>query len=333
VNVVPKGQEHLWDSKKEFHLGRSLGEAAAEWAKRVHRIEYDSTVDALITRYKLNVISTKAAATRRGDLQALINLRKVFGGMRPQDVLPRHIYKYVDTRIGKNGEKTRATGLYEIRIFRHVFTKAVEWGILDRHPFKGDVRLRGIRARDRYVEDWEIAQALELKPKRHSGSVLMIQAYIRLKLLIGIRRGDMLRLRMSDLGDEGIFVRPHKTINTRRTARIFQWTPALRQAVEQAKAARPINFSPWLFCTGKGKGYFNEDSGQAMGWDSMWQRFMTRLLEETDVNERFTEHDLRGKVGSDVVSVERASDLLDHASKEITKRHYRRKPEVIKPVR
>ena len=330
---VPKGQEHLWDGKKEFHLGRSLSEAAAEWAKRVYRIEYDSTVDALLTRYKLDVIPTKAAATRRGDLQALINLRKVFGAMRPRDVLPRHIYKYVDTRIGKNGEKSRATGLYEIRIFKHVFTKAVEWGILDRHPFKGEVRLRRIRARDRYVEDWEIAQALALKPKRNSGSVLMIQAYIQLKLLVGIRRGDMLRLRMRDLTDVGIVVRPHKTINSRRTARIFQWTPALRQAVEQAKAARPIDFSPWLFCTRKGKGYFSEHSGQATGWDSMWQRFMTRLLKETDVKERFTEHDLRGKVGSDEVSVERASDLLGHASKEITKRHYRRKPEVIKPVR
>jgi len=183
------------------------------------------------------------------------------------------------------------------------------------------------------VEDWEIAQALALKPKRNSGSVLMIQAYIQLKLLVGIRRGDMLRLRMRDLTDVGIVVRPHKTINSRRTARIFQWTPALRQAVEQAKAARPIDFSPWLFCTRKGKGYFSEHSGQATGWDSMWQRFMTRLLKETDVKERFTEHDLRGKVGSDEVSVERASDLLGHASKEITKRHYRRKPEVVKPVR
>jgi len=119
--------------------------------------------------------------------------------MRPRDVLPRHIYKYVDTRITRSGEDSRATGLYEIRVFKHVFTKAVEWGILGRHPFKGEVRLRGLEARDRYVEDWEIAQALELKPKRNSGSVLMIQAYIRLKLLIGIRRGDMLRLRMSDL--------------------------------------------------------------------------------------------------------------------------------------
>jgi hypothetical protein len=35
--------------------------------------------------------------------------------------------------------------------------------------------------------------------------------------------------------------------------------------------------------------------GQATGWGSMWQRFMTRLLKETDVKERFTEHDLRAK--------------------------------------
>jgi integrase len=150
------------------------------------------------------------------------------------------------------------------------------------------LRLRALKARDRYVEDWEIAQALEIKPKLNSGSVLMIQAYIRLKLLIGIRRGDMLRLRMRDLTDAGIVVRSHKTINTRRTARIFEWTPTLKLAVEQAKAARLIDFSPWLFCTSKREGYFNEDSGQATGWDSMWQRFMTRLLKDTDVKERFT---------------------------------------------
>jgi len=29
----------------------------------------------------------------------------------------------------------------------------------------------------------------------------------------------------------------------------------------------------------------------------MWQRFMSRLLEETKIIKRFTEHDLRGKVG------------------------------------
>jgi hypothetical protein len=56
--------------------------------------------------------------------------------------------------LWEDGEKSRATGSYEIRVFRQVFTKAVEWGILDRHPFKGEVHLRGLRARNRYVEDW-----------------------------------------------------------------------------------------------------------------------------------------------------------------------------------
>jgi hypothetical protein len=49
---------------------------------RVHQIEHDATVDARLTRYKLDVIPTKAAATRRGDIQALINMRRVFGAMR-----------------------------------------------------------------------------------------------------------------------------------------------------------------------------------------------------------------------------------------------------------
>jgi hypothetical protein len=46
-----------------------------------------------------------------------------------------------------------------------------------------------------------------------------------------------------------------------------------------------------LFCTRKGEEYFNEDKGAASGWDSMWQRFMERILTETNVKERFTEHD------------------------------------------
>lgn len=50
---VPKGQEHLWDGKKEFNLGRSLSEAAVEWARRVHRIEHDATVDAPLERTDL----------------------------------------------------------------------------------------------------------------------------------------------------------------------------------------------------------------------------------------------------------------------------------------
>jgi integrase len=167
--------------------------------------------------------------------------------------------------------------------------------------------------RARYIEDWEVGETLALVPKRKSGSVLMLQAYIRLKMLIGIRRGDMPRLRMSEITDAGIMVRPHNTTNSSRLARTFEWTPALRAAVDMALAARPIDIAPWLFCTKRGECYLDEQSGQATGWDSIWQRFMARLLAETKIKYRFTEHGLRVKCASDAEILERARQLLGHA--------------------
>jgi integrase len=65
----------------------------------------------------------------------------------------------------------------------------------------------------------------------------------------------------------------------------------------------------------------------------MWKRFMARLLKETKIKERFTEHDLRAKCASDAESLERARQLLGHADSKITERVYRRKPETVRPLR
>ena len=189
------------------------------------------------------------------------------------------------------------------------------------------MRLKGAKPRTRYVEDWEIVEALALTPKRKSGSVRMIQAYIRIKMLIGLRRGDLLRLRMSDITGAGIKVKPRKTKNTTGITRTYEWTPELRAAVDMAIAARPLDIAPWLFCTKTGAEYFDEDTGRPDGWNSIWQRFMARLLKETKIKERFTEHDLRAKCASDAETLERAKQLLGHADSKITERVYRRKPE------
>ena len=69
-----------------------------------------------------------------------------------------------------------------------------------------------------------------------------------------------------------------------------------------------------------------------MGWDSLWQGFMTRVLEETKVKERFTKHDLRAKVASDADTLERARALMAHIDARLTQRIYRRKPERVRPL-
>lgn len=106
----------------------------------------------------------------------------------------------------------------------------------------------------------------------------------------------------------------------------------MRQAVDGVIAIRPKDIAPWLFCTRRGKPYI-APNGSATAWESMWQRFMTKVVKEKKIKERFTEHDLRAKCASDATSLEHAQALLAHADSSTTKRIYRRKPERVKPLR
>lgn len=323
---VPKGLEAMWDGKRKFRLGGSLPEAYKEWARRLESPGKAQTIGALLDRYALEVVPTKSVRTQVENNRALRNLKAVFGDAPLTWIRPQHVYQYVDKRKASPVAANRA-----VDVLSHAFTKAVEWGYVDRHPFKGEVRLAGEKPRDRYVEDWEILECLQLDSKRTKGSVAMIQAYIRLKLLTGLRRGDALRLTCADLKEDGIHVTPRKTEGSSGRRLIIEWSPELREAVEKAKAVRPVDISPWLFCTRKGEGYFNEEKGTASGWDSIWQRFMERVLKETKVKDRFTEHDLRAKCASDAETLEHARALLAHADSQITQRVYRRLPERVQP--
>jgi integrase len=324
---VPPGQEPAWDNKKTFRLGGTLPEAYKEWAKRIEATFNATTIGALLERYQLEVIPTKAPSTQRQNLIALKQLRLVFADMNLDDIIPRHVYLYVDKRSAKTSAHR------EVEVLSHAYTKAVEWGYIDRHPFLGQVALKGEKPRTRYIEDWEIIEMLALTPRRQTGSILAVHAYIQVKLLTGMRRGDLLRLTMPDLMDDGIHVTPHKTAGTTGKQLIIRWSTDLQRAVRHAKDARPVKLSPFLFCNRRGEGYIDELTGRAASWDSMWTGFVERVLAETKVKERFTEHDLRAKCASDAATLEHAQALLGHASSSLTDRVYRRKAQYVMPLR
>lgn len=323
---VPPGQEGAWDGKKTFRLGANLPDAYKVWAERLQVVDHAKTIAALLDRYALEVIPKKKPTTQAQNKSAIKPVRATFGPMALADIKPRHVYQYIDRREAKTSAHR------EMELLSHALTKAVEWGYLDRHPFKGEVRLEGEKARTRYVEDWEIVECLSIESRRKAGSVLAAQAYIRLKLLTGIRRGDMLRLTMSDLREDGIYVEPGKTEGTTGKRMIIQWSDELRAAVGMAKSARPVQLSPYLFCNMRGECYFKEN-GRAGGWETLWRNFMARVMEETKVKDHFTEHDLRAKCASDAATLEHARSLLAHADSKLTDRVYRRRPEVVKPLR
>ncbi len=324
---VPHGQEEQWEGKKQFRLGTSLPEAYKEWARRLElTTQKASTIAQLLDRYSLEVVPEKKPTTQAQNAVAIKRLKAVLGDNAMESLRPQNVYQYLDARESKTAARR------EVEILSHAYTKAVEWGYLDKHPFKGEVRLKGLKARTRYIEDWEVVEMLALESRRKVGSVLVIQAYIRIKLLTGLRRGDMLRLTMSDLKDDGIHVTPAKTEESSGKSIIYEWAPDLKAAVDAAKVVRP-RISNFLFCNRMGDGYVDEESGRAGGWDSMWKNFVERALEETEIKERFTEHDLRAKCASDAESLEHAQQLLAHADKRTTQRIYRRKAERVKPLK
>ena len=230
-----------------FRLGRDAPGRYKVWAERLGELEAARTIGQLLDRYALEVIPTKAPKTQAGNNRALPTLRAVFGHLPLTPFKPRLVYQYVDRR----GAKIAAHR--EIEVLSHAFTKAVEWGYIDRHPFKGEVRLEGEAPRTRYVEDWEVVEALALKPRRKAGSVLAVQAYIRMKLLTGMRRGDLLRLRPAhDCKEDGIHVQPRKTAkNDRQAARNRVVGGATRRGGDGARGppcrhrAVPLLHTPW----------------------------------------------------------------------------------------
>lgn len=324
---VPPGSEARWDGKRQFKLGTSLPEAYKEWARRLElNQQAASTIAQLLDRYSLEVVPEKKPTTQAHNAVAIKRLKAVLGDNALDMLRPQNVYQYIEARK-ESGTAARR----EVEVLSHAYTKAVEWGYLDRHPFKGEIRLKGLKSRTRYIEDTEVVEMLALEPKRKAGSVLVIQAYIRIKLLTGLRRGDMLRLTMSDLKEDGIHVTPEKTKDSSGKSLIYEWTPDLRAAVDAAKAARP-RISNFLFCNRLGDGYLDEETGRAGGWDSMWRNFVDRVMEETAIKERFTEHDLRAKCASDAETLEHAQQLLAHADSRTTQRVYRRKAERVKPL-
>lgn len=338
---VPPGLEAAWDDKTQFRLGTSLSDAYGEWLKRLGTTETkpdtDDLFDKLFDRYLIDVVPKKAAASQTQDKKNIAVLRPVFGQTKASELTPLDIYQYVDKRSKKKtNDKGKIVGgptaaRQEKALLSAVCSKAVKWGKIKKHPFQGEVHLEGEPPRDRYIEDWEIIEFFSLGSKRKKGSVKVVHAYAKLKLLTGMAKSDLLRLQMTDAKEDGIHNQRHKTKKSTGKRTIYLWNDALRAAWQEALSVRPA-LSPYLFCTRKGQGYFNETTGAASGWDSMWQRYMERVIEETKVTESFTEHDLRAKCASDANSAEHAQKLLAHADIKTTNRIYRRRPERVTPL-
>lgn len=287
--------------KTEPEMYRKLAEIKAGEASKGTLAEY-------LKRYIEEVSINKAPRTHKDEKGFAKNLSKVFGHMKPHEITPVFIYGYMDRRA----IKSKVAANLEFSLLSHLYTLMIRWGIVTVSPCVG-VQKFTIKNRTRYVSDKEYKAVLD-----HSSP--LIQCAMEIAVITGLRQGDIIGIKLSDLQGDGI----HVTANKTGKKQIIEWTHDLKAAVKQCKGLTKVVSHTHLICNQKGKAYTSS------GFKTMWQRAMNDAMETGVINERFTFRDLRPKAASDHSD---GTKLLAHSDAKTTKKYYLRKPAKVTPIR
>lgn len=295
-------------ANQRVNLGHDLIEAKRKLLDIEAGRPVAGTIAELFERYMPEVSAKKAPATHKDEKASKVFLVKVFGKMRPQDVRPVHVAKYLDER----GKTAPVRANREKALLSHVFSMAMRWGIVDFNPCKGVAR-NTETPRDRLVTDRELYGFMA-----HSigcgetGALLALTAW--LAYLTSQRRGDLLKLRLDRITDEGLMIQQGKT-----GARVLiEWTDRLRECVAELRAIpRPVR-GLYLICNQAGQPYTDS------GFKALWGRIMVSWVETGGENFHF--HDLRAKAITRMVEDGRqARDLSGHATDAMVAKVYDRR--------
>lgn len=331
---VPAHMRHLHDGKAEISLGQSLSKAYQTFAGLYQTEECITLMRELFDRYSAEVVPEKAIATQRANHASLGRLRASMGHNLVTTATSQVIYRYRDIIHRKHGKKTANL---DLEVLSHCFTKAIEWGITAQHPMTEKKVVKfALPARERYVEDWELEEWCKVAPP-------FLLAYASLKGVTGLRKQDMLTIKLSDISDTEL-----TSVNLKTGKKIrfplydTNGQPSTVQfAIEDVldyyrglrAGKRTTALSQYLFHNRRGECYWSAETATCSGFNSIWGRAMDKALKETKLQARFTDHDLRSKVASDLDTDQEASALLAHSSIQITRKHYRLKGTKMVPAK
>jgi integrase len=267
------------------------------------------TLNDLFDRYEREVIPTHEPRTQKDYRSHLVVLRKTFGHMGPDELLPRDIGRFLSGPVRGSVLRNR-----QIATLSAVYTKAVgRWFEADRNPC-AKVERNQTKPRDRNVTDAEYAAVYKLANPR-------LQVAMDLALLTGQRQGDLLKMTWRQVTPEGITLRQGKT----GKRLMVGMSPTLEAVLNRARAFLPHLPREYVLRRRDGQPYTEN------GFRAIWQRTMRRYKKAGGV--RFTFHDLRGKSATDSASLNDAYERLGHTSIAMTRRVYDRGTRKVTPLR
>jgi integrase len=200
-------------------LGRDLPSALQAYGKAYARPQ--GAMPALIRAGLEAHRKTKKLATATWD-QYQVAARKlidILAEFSPEQVTQRDL---IQIKLALADTPNMANRC--ITVLRIVFDYALDIQIIANNPAVGVKRFREHK-RDRLISDAEFTAVRSVAPPR-------LAILLDLMYLTGQRVVDVLRIRRTDIRDEGIYFRQQKTDEQL----VVGWTPELHEAVERAKS-------------------------------------------------------------------------------------------------
>ena len=219
-------------ASKWTKIGESLREALATYAGAHEFPSPQGSMAALIDEALAEIRRGLKPSTVKQYEQATKTLKRKFAQFTPEQVKPRHV-----AQLKRDLAKTPNMANRSLSVLRQVFAHGLEQQLpgIDANPVVG-IRRHKEAKRTRLIS---IAEYVAI----HKKAGPRLQVIMDLSVRTGERIGDVLRIRRTDLLDEGIRLEQMKT----GAKRIVPWTLELRVVVGPARqhpGAEKAKFGP-----------------------------------------------------------------------------------------
>jgi integrase len=270
------------------------------------------TLAELVDRYINDVLPIKSATLRRDQTTQLNWFKDEIGAHTLADITPAIITQCRDkllTEIGQRGKvRTPASVVRYMSALSHAFTIAVnEWQWLEDSPIRKVKKPKEPRGRVRFLEDDDRARLLQAC--KESSNELLYMCVI-LALSTGMRQGELMGLKWSDVNLKDRYIILHETKNGERR-RVPLSGPAL-ELLQQHSKVRRLD-TPLLFPSAK-----HPDQPIDL------RRPFNNALERAGIND-FHWHDLRHCTASYLAmngaNLAAIAEILGHKTLSMVKRY------------
>lgn len=266
--------------------------------EKFEKIKFEKMTELYLENY-----SKPNKKSSRRDVTSINNLKPFFAGKYLHEITPLDMEKY---KRGRQGKVSNATVNREVACLKHIFTKAIEWGIVKKNPGKKVKLLRERNTRLRYLDEKEIRRLYDACAEH-------LKPIVIVALNTGMRKEEILSLKWKDLDYR---IRTISILDTKNgeSRKIPMNDSVYRTLLDIGKKAD----SPWVFCKKNGERYGN-----------VRKAFEGARKRAGIVDFRF--HDLRHTFASHLVmagvDLRTVQELLGHKSFEMTLRYAHLSPE------